>query len=219
MGNIRTGFGRDLGRHLRALREQAGLTQVELGRRLELDAAHAQSYLSRLEAGHKGTTSLATVVRYVRACGGRVAEFIAQMEDAGVLPGMEEVSGRSPAVTREQKTLSPTAPPEPTAARALKRERARLERRVVATVRAAFQPIVLAWQDRLPNFGWVALANSAPFFIRAWKRACRRSGQEDAQAALRVEFDAVVAQGEKGGLPRAALDEVRARAEQLLMPD
>jgi transcriptional regulator with XRE-family HTH domain len=51
-----------LGRALRALRDQAGITQEELAARLRMDA----TYISRIERGRRGVQWL-TVQRFLRA--------------------------------------------------------------------------------------------------------------------------------------------------------
>jgi transcriptional regulator with XRE-family HTH domain len=70
-----------LGRALRALRDQAGITQEQLATRLQIDA----TYISRIERGRRGVQWL-TVQRFLRALDAdlrRLADAIGEVEKQG----------------------------------------------------------------------------------------------------------------------------------------
>jgi len=64
--------GKDLGVILRKLREEKGLTQMELVKKAKV----TQSYLAELERGHKRNPSLAILQRLARALGVPVTELL-----------------------------------------------------------------------------------------------------------------------------------------------
>jgi transcriptional regulator with XRE-family HTH domain len=66
-----------LGRALRELRIQAGLTQEQLAERLDMHAA----YVSRLERGHRGAQWL-TVQRFLTALGADLHQLANAIDDA-----------------------------------------------------------------------------------------------------------------------------------------
>jgi transcriptional regulator with XRE-family HTH domain len=64
------------GKCLRALREKAGLTQVELASQMGLSPNRGQAYIGKLEVGPDDPVFLA-VVRFIRACGVKWEDFCA----------------------------------------------------------------------------------------------------------------------------------------------
>lgn len=65
--------------HLKALRKDAGLTQVELAARLSID----QSYLSKIERGERYMDVL-LYLDWCRACGVTPDQAVLTLVDAGV---------------------------------------------------------------------------------------------------------------------------------------
>ncbi len=63
---------RRIGKRLKALREQKGLTQIELARKAKID----QSYLARLESGDRSNPSLEKIQRLARALKVTVAKLV-----------------------------------------------------------------------------------------------------------------------------------------------
>jgi transcriptional regulator with XRE-family HTH domain len=108
MCNGQSEFVSELVRRLRAERSKAGLSQFELGERLEMKAPHAQSHLSRLESGRTGEPSISFVVNDLKARGVSVAGFFRQLEQGGVLPGIAPIpmrTGRKLKLKPDQKRL------------------------------------------------------------------------------------------------------------------
>ncbi len=63
---------RRIGKMLKALREQKGLTQIELARKAKID----QSYLARLESGDRSNPSLEKIQMLAKALKVKVAELV-----------------------------------------------------------------------------------------------------------------------------------------------
>lgn len=66
-----TNSARKLGENVRRIREEKGMTQIELCRKLELDRA----YMSNIENGKKNPT-LATIEKIAKALGVSLDELI-----------------------------------------------------------------------------------------------------------------------------------------------
>jgi len=64
--------------HLKALRQSAGLTQIEIADRLKLD----QSYVSKIERGER-YVDVIFYLDWCAACGVKIAKAIAQLEKSG----------------------------------------------------------------------------------------------------------------------------------------
>ena len=64
--------------HLKALRRNAGLTQIEIADRLKLD----QSYVSKIERGER-YVDVIFYLDWCTACGVKIAKAIAQLEKSG----------------------------------------------------------------------------------------------------------------------------------------
>jgi transcriptional regulator with XRE-family HTH domain len=85
-------FAIALGRHLKAFRLKAGLSQEQVGVSLGFKPPHAQSYISRLETGRLLHVTLRTIVGYVQACGVSVP-VLGKLLDEMELPPLKP-SGR-----------------------------------------------------------------------------------------------------------------------------
>lgn len=68
----------ELGRRLRALREQKGWTQTEVARRINIDRA----YLSRMEHGKHPSPPVSTVLRLAQLLGVSVEYLTGETDDA-----------------------------------------------------------------------------------------------------------------------------------------
>ncbi len=66
---------RRIGKMLKALREQKGLTQIELARKAKID----QSYLARLERGDRSNPSLEKIQKLATALKVTVAELLSSV--------------------------------------------------------------------------------------------------------------------------------------------
>jgi transcriptional regulator with XRE-family HTH domain len=82
--------------HLKALRQSAGLTQIEIADRLKLD----QSYVSKIERGER-YVDVIFYLDWCTACGVKVAKAVVQLEKSGggksskAIPTLARLSGKA----------------------------------------------------------------------------------------------------------------------------
>ncbi len=100
-----------LGQRLRELRQQAGVSQTELARRLGFDPTHGYKYVLRLERGLVPNPTLRTLTGYIEACGAtwdRISDVLPTTTKA--VPAKAEAQPQKP---EEPPTPEPTAPSLP----------------------------------------------------------------------------------------------------------
>ncbi|MBM3322705.1 helix-turn-helix transcriptional regulator [candidate division WOR-3 bacterium] len=101
-----------LGQRLRELRQQAGVSQTELARRLGFDPTHGYKYVLRLERGLVPNPTLRTLTGYIEACGAawdRISDVLPTTTRAA--PAGADTQPQKP---DEPQVPEPVAPKPPT---------------------------------------------------------------------------------------------------------
>ena len=203
MTELNVGLVAEVGRFLRNARLKAGLTQVEVSRRLGFRSSGGCSYVWRLEQGKIANPGLMTVVRFLEACGAKPEEFWA------VLAGQAQPVCL--AVTPAQ--------PEKTAKQLAAEKRQQDRERKAAMIEMLTREVTAAIGPKLHGpfvFRLGAYQEGARLFYNAWRAVLRETKGKDPGPLIKAKFDALQ-QNASSGLDPELVALVRAIVEQRLL--
>jgi transcriptional regulator with XRE-family HTH domain len=80
MSKISFVFTKEMAGNLKKIREKAGLSQLEVAKRIGLTYKTADSFISHLEKGSIKNPSLGAILLYLRACGESWSEFFKELD-------------------------------------------------------------------------------------------------------------------------------------------
>jgi transcriptional regulator with XRE-family HTH domain len=80
MSKISFVFTKEMAENLRKIREKAGLSQIEVAKRIGLTYKTADSFISHLEKGRIKNPSLGVILLYLSACGESWPEFFKHLD-------------------------------------------------------------------------------------------------------------------------------------------
>ena len=183
----------ELGRKLRELRREAGLSQGRVGQEMGLKPPSCASYVYRLEHGKLTNVRFSTILRYLQACRAPVGQFMLELAQSGVFGEAEaglvavDDSSSSSLKLRQAKRAKGKLLYE-------KRwEREAQDAAVVAQlwreVEAAIQPVLA--QEHPSRCFLAPYLEGVRALYRAWKQATRGAGDKDPTSDVQVAFDRV----------------------------
>ena len=217
-------FYRELGRKLREVRVQAGMSQEAVGAKVGFKSGSSQAYLSRLESGKVRCVRLDTIVRYPQACKAPVGKFMLELAQSGAFGEAE---------AEDVRGFTAQKPGGETSSEQAKRARGKLlyEKR---WLRKAHDADIVAklWREVMPAIQPLLPADDptrrllAPYLegvrtmYRAWKQAVRGAMNRDPTLDVQMAFDRIEHAGVQRLVPaavRKAREIVFARLMELVV--
>ena len=204
-----------LGARLRGLREKAGLSQMELARRMGFNPTHGYKYVLRLEKGLVANPTLRTIAGCLEACGAGWTDIADVLPGTGAPPAPE--APRRPA-EKPARAARPKPPPDRPPAPAVDPRPLRVRLRSDLIARRAeragryWQEVAQAEEEAGRLMRTLRVLSSAHHDYIAFVRPCCSVIQAFASARPGVvehELDQLVRRTAARGLDAGILEQIR----------